>query len=409
MGKKLKIKIEAVTFEGLSGEVLSPTVIDEYVSDGRGTLKINMKDTDKYAVYRITVTGDNGAESSSQKSALPQRFEFESGMLSGTAYTYDSSYATTGETAGMCGGFEHDVDGVSLDFSVPEDGQYELDIVYGKANDGQSPDDRKDALISLELDGKKEVISVHNTIKSEYTDKYVFSAQLESGRHNIKLSHLQGTFVADSLLVKRETEREIYSEYIPEYSEHLIIAPRDGYYTAGDGKARYLKYGLNYADLGTDKDVVIKPADREDLFTFKAEELNVEGGAALNTGEEFSYVYGISSDGGNAFFTVNVPEAGLYALTVKYSNNGEDGVHAYNVDIIEEYITITAGNEKTELWCTNTYSSSTYRTAVAYMNLEAGENRIILSNDGHCRFAGKTARSPDIAEIRINPSTAEIE
>ncbi|MBO4343672.1 MAG: DUF2344 domain-containing protein, partial [Clostridia bacterium] len=93
----------------------------------------------KYAVYRVTVSEDNGPEITSRKSALPERFEFESGTLCGTAYTYDSAYATTGETVGMCGGFEHDGDGISLDFTVPESGDYELAIVYGKANDGPSP------------------------------------------------------------------------------------------------------------------------------------------------------------------------------------------------------------------------------------------------------------------------------
>ncbi len=407
IGKKLRIKIEAVTFEGLSGEILAPAVIDEYNAKASGTLKIKMSGTDRYAVYRVTVSEDDGAEITSQKSALPERFEFESGTLLGTAYTYDSAYATTGETAGMCGGFEHAGDGISLDFTVPESGVYELAIVYGKANDGPSPTDRKDAEIILKLDGKEEKISVHNTIKSEYTDKYVLKSELSSGSHNITLMHSQGTFVADSLLVIKDTEKEIYSEYSPEYGEHLIIAPRDGFYTAGDGKARYLKYGLNYVNTGTDEKLTIKPADRENLLTVKADELMLDGSAVLNTGD-ISFVSGINSEGGSASFTVNAPESGLYALTVKYSNNGEDGVHAYNVDIIEEYLTITAGSEKTELWCTNTYSSKTYRTAVAYINLEAGENTVTLSNDGHSRFAGKTAVSPDIAEITINPAAADI-
>ena len=67
-----------------------------------------------------------------------------------------------------------------------------------------------------------------------------------------------------------------------------------------------------------------------------------------------------------------------------------------------------AGSEKNELWCTNTYSSKTYRTAVAYINLEAGKNTVTLSNDGHSRFDGKTAVSPDIAEITVNPAAADI-
>ena len=36
---------------------------------------------------------------------------YENGRLLGTAYTYDSAYATTGEVADMVGGIEHEGDG----------------------------------------------------------------------------------------------------------------------------------------------------------------------------------------------------------------------------------------------------------------------------------------------------------
>ena len=53
----------------------------------------------------------------------------------GDAYTYDSWYATTGETEGMVGGMEKDGDGVKLNFWTSQKGSYDLDIIFGKSND----------------------------------------------------------------------------------------------------------------------------------------------------------------------------------------------------------------------------------------------------------------------------------
>ena len=76
------------------------------------------------------------------------------------------------------------------------------------------------------------------------------------------------------------------------------------------------------------------------------------GGAVLSG----NYIDGISSAVGEAEFKVTVPESGSYRMTVAYANNDEGGVHSYNVDLIERYITVNAGGEAQTLWCRNTYS-----------------------------------------------------
>ena len=86
-----------------------------------------------------------------------------------------------------------------------------------------------------------------------------------------------------------------------------------------------------------------------------------------------------------------------------YSNNEECGVHAYNVDLIEEYITVEANGEKQELWCVNTMSDDTFGTAVAYLKLKKGGNTIRLSNDGHNSFNSRVSTCPFISDITVCP------
>lgn len=400
---KVKITVEAVTFEGLSGAVYSPCVIEERAAPNSPLLKVKINSPDKDAVYHITVS-PYGGEELREPRALPSRTEFESGRLSGGAYTYDSAYTTTGETAGMCGGFENPGDGISVEFEVPDSGEYELSLVYGKCNDGPSPSDRHDARALMRLDGSEEELSLPNTVKSEYTDKYSFEKNLKAGSHTINLQHLDGTFVVDSLLVKKaEDKPTIFSQYEKDKGAYLIIAPEDGYYSMNGEKSLYLKAGLNYY-AGTDTGCAVFEYDgsrKPARIDFSA--LSLDGTAEILESGGRECLGGIDSLSGSASFGYTAAGEGIYALTVTYSNNEECGVHAYNVDLIEEYITVEANGEKQELWCVNTMSDDTFGTAVAYLKLKKGGNTIRLSNDGHNSFNSRVSTCPFISDITVCP------
>ncbi len=398
---KLRVKIEAVTYEGLTGEVFAPVITADYSVNPTNSLRIKIKSPDKNAVYHITVKPDDSTPFE-ETSALPERFEFEHGTLSGDAYTYDSAYGTTGETNGMCGGFEKDGDGVTLDFTVSEKGDYELSLIYGKGNDGRSPSDRKDAKATLRLDGEECEISLPNTIKSEYTGKYTFNKNLDAGKHTVTLRHKDGTFTLDSLLVKKAEKTKIFNRYETQYGEYLIIVPRDGYYKLNDDNTLYLKKGFNYV-AGDGGALTVNADYRDDFYTVDFGSLNLDGTAQIKETGGIKRLAGITSAGGGAQFTVNAPKPGRYAVTFTYSNNEEGGVHDYNVDLIEEYITITAGGKEYNLWCVNTYSEMSFLTAVAYIDLVQGENTVTLSNSGYNSFNGRVTTSPDIALITVNP------
>ncbi len=421
LGKKVNIKIESVYFEGLSGIVNSPITVCEYTADVIfGRLRVNIENPDPTAVYHITITEDEENKEDYFNDSLPVRYEFENGILSGRSYTYDSAYATTGQQNGMVGGLENDGDSVTITFNIPEDGYYDLKLIFGNSNDGTTPDDRKDSQALMTLDGITETVSFPNTIKSEYTDKITLERYFEKGNHSLTLAHKNGTFVVDSMLVEAHSDiNEITVLYDGDRTNinnksFLAVAPYDGFYemksveaefsidgafsyTDGDSVI-YLRRGLNYIDIKTDKntDCIIKSTkDKNFSHTVNADEMILSETSFLSDG----YIDGISCEGGKASFKINVPEAGNYRMTVAYSNNEEGGVHSYNVDLIERYITV---NSYYKLWCRNTYSWDTVKTVTMNLELEEGENEITFSNDGSFRFNNKFSHAPRIYSVTIN-------
>ena len=420
LGKKVNVKIESVYFEGLSGIVNSPVKVCEYTADVVfGKLRVEIENPDPTAVYHIVITEPENKEDYFND-FLPVRYEFENGVLSGHSYTYDSAYATTGQQNGMVGGLENKGDSVTVSFNIPENGYYDLKLIFGNSNDGSSPDERTDSQAIMTLDGKTETISFPNTIKSEYTDKMTLVHYLEKGNHSLSLEHKKGTFVVDSMLVDKHKDiNEITVLFDGDRTNadnksYLAVAPYDGFfemksveaefsidgadaYTDGNSVI-YLRRGLNYIDIKTnnDTDCVITATEKKNFFaTVNAEKMTLCETAFLSDG----YIDGISCNGGKASFKINVPESGNYRMTVAYSNNDEGGVHSYNVDLIERYITV---NDNYKLWCRNTYSWDTVKTVTMNIELSKGENEISFSNDGSFRFNNKTSYAPRIYSVTIN-------
>ena len=118
---------------------------------------------------------------------------------------------------------------------------------------------------------------------------------------------------------------------------------------------------------------------------------------------ENGYITGISSDNNSsASLKIKVSADGIYALTVKYSNDGEGGLHDYNVDLIEKYATINInGKEIGNYYFRNTYSLDTVKTKTLYVFLSAGENEIVFSNNGAYKFNDAEAFAPEIYSLTV--------
>ncbi len=425
LGKKVNVKIESVCYEGLSGIVNEPTVVAEYTDRVvAGKLRVDLKNPDRNSVYHITLTPAEDGKEDFYNDNLPVRYEFEHGIRQGYTYTYDSAYATTGELQGMVGGLENIGDSVTVNFNVEKDGYYDLSVIYGKCNDGNKPADRIDARVIMTLDNETEDIYLPNTIKSEYTDKMTFVRYLQKGEHSLTLAHGDGTFVIDSLLVRKHEEiGEIAllkdSDRTNDNTKSfLAVAPFDGFYKMTtnvsadfmiDGASAYtdgnsviyLRKGLNYIDFQSTENVKcsIEVTDEENYnISVYAEDMTPSDGATLTD----DHIENISCNGGSASFRVNVPENGNYRLTVTYSNNEEGGVHSYNVDLIERFITVNVNGEKQNLWCRNTYSWDTVKTATMNIPLTEGENIVTFTNDGSVKFNNRDSYAPHIFSVTVN-------
>lgn len=423
-GKNVEVKVEAVTYQGILGKVYEPEIVKVYSEKCGNKLSVSL-DMDDDTAYRITVTPAENTEEF-ENDNLWVRYEAEHGTLLGDAYTYDSAYATTGEVMGMVGGMEKDGDGVEMKINIPEDGHYQFRIIYGKANDGQTSADRVSATVSYSFDDDENTLSLENTVRSEITSTYDFGRMFEKGEHTLKFSHKEGTFVLDSILMRKvEFPESVYAEKDDDRDNtYLAVVRYDRYYkltTTADGVYNidgaevsitngeafvYLRRGLNYIgtpenaviDISADYDITIKP-DR-----IQVSEAVVSDGAQVMP-SDFGYITGISSDGGKAEYIIYAPEKGTYKLLICYSNNRENGVHSYNVDLVEDFITISVNGEKSEnLYCRNTYSHETYTTVTTNIVLDEGDNIITFSNDGANKFNDGVTYAPDISSIAVSPA-----
>ncbi len=425
LGKKVNVKIESVCYEGLSGIVTKPTVVAEYTDRVvGGKLQVELENMDENTVYHVTITSAVNGTEDFYNDNLPVRYEFEHGIRKGGTYTYDSAYATTGELQGMVGGLENDGDSVSIDFEVEKDGYYDLSIIYGKHNDGKTPNDRIDARAIMTLDNATEDIYLPNTIKSEYTDKITFVRYLNKGKHTLTLAHGDGTFVVDSMLLKQhEADTEVTllhdSDRTNEATQsYLAVAKADGFYYmstdfAGnfaidgakaytDGSAIiYLRKGLNYIDFESSKEITLAILESDESnfnVNISADKMTLTEGATLQN----DHIENISCNGGSASFKIYAEKSGNYRMTVSYSNNDEGGVHSYNVDLIERYITVDVNGEGENLWCRNTYSWNTVKTVTMNIRLQEGENIITLKNDGSVKFNNRDSFAPYIFNVSVN-------
>lgn len=436
-GKNINVEISAVTYQGISGKVYKPETVQIYNTVcSNSSIELDMSGfMNENTAYHIEITASDGADDTEfLNDNLYKRYEFENGILLGDAYTYDSAYASTGAENGLVGGMEKDGDGVEIEIDVPEDNTYELKLIYGNSNDGeydekgrQNPDDRTVSTVNFELDGAVSEFSLDNTIKSELTSSYEMACELTAGSHKIRITHNTGTVVLDSMLVRRE-ESDISLAVLNDGNDKFFaVAPNDGYYDIVFDDASvislglnedvtvksneentasvFLKRGLNYIKTNGSISCILPSEKAGSELYFEPKQMKISAPAEIKTNSalDIEYITGISSDGGAAEFTVNTEYAGKYALTILYANNHEQGVHDYNVDLIEDYVTLSVnGSRYKQLYCRNTYSWDSFTTVSADIELKEGENRILLYNDGSNLFNGMQAYAPNIAAVVIN-------
>ncbi len=332
----------------------------------------------------------------------------------------------------------------------------------GSADKGE----RTTVKLWLSVDGgEPQTLLLPSTIKDEFTSCVTTVAQLSAGEHTVRLTlpenqKFRETISLDFLDVTKaeavpaKTYVQLDGDRSTEQNaSFLTVVDADGYYSACficekqptkftlNGttvenaafmhldKSVYetvvfLHRGVNYLDIPQEKDGEISV---ESLAAYgekangstvlSAEKLTISNGAKLVRPDAQSadaakhlqntqpYIDGINCDSkASASFTYTAAQDGYYQLTFLYANNEEGGVHSYNVDLIERYLTLFVnGKSVGNVFCRNTYSWDTYKTKTVTVYLTAGENQITFSNDGSYRFNGKTTYAPQIAGVTVSP------
>ena len=148
----------------------------------------------------------------------------------------------------------------------------------------------------------------------------------------------------------------------------------------------------------------IKYDEKTENIVLNADDFKLLDGAKCseNSVLKIKYLDAISSKSGKAQANIKADKSGVYALTFTYSNNAEGGHHAYNVDLIEQYVTLDVNGEKQDVWARNTYSFDTYKTVTVYVKLKNGNNKITLSNSGKTKFDNQESFAPKISSVSLN-------
>ena len=101
---------------------------------------------------------------------------------------------------------------------------------------------------------------------------------------------------------------------------------------------------------------------------------------------------------------MTAPTGGDYALVLTYASGRENGAHAYNIDLVEDFVTVVVNGEKAgNYYCRNTMSFTSWSTRTIPVTLEQGENEILLCNDWENAFTG-VGDAPRIAAVGCYPA-----
>ena len=123
-------------FKGLSGlsTLRKPNLIDIRIVEN-GTLEISLENLLYTQCLRFTITPQDESAELQDETVSMWRYEAEDADLFGTAYkTTDIAYAASQKELVKADASEES--GVEFTVDIPENGQYQLDLIYGNGANG---------------------------------------------------------------------------------------------------------------------------------------------------------------------------------------------------------------------------------------------------------------------------------
>lgn len=433
-GDKITVKVNYVDFKGLGGAVYSPEeCMTEVVKVSGNAIKFTLPCEAESQAYFIEIT-PYGNEEETRNENRAVRYEAEDAEYTSNAWVPEwISYASSKGL--VVKGLDKE-SSVKFTVDVKEAGLYDVDFVYAN---GAVEAGRITADVKLTVNGEEENMKLPSSIKDEYMECVTVALQLKKGKNTITLQTTNDAVVTlDFIDVCKSIDNQnahiffspLQSRNVSESeNSYSVIVPNNCYYVlalenntdktvtlngitseiANDGKV-FLHRGYNKITFNDETKITdaamqydCTPAD----YYSPINDSILYGGAKLDTDENSSSGKRIgwisSENGGYAVFHVGVEEAGYYNFTIEYANNEEGGFHAYNVDLIERYITFTVnGENRGNYFFRSTYSWETYKTKTVVLYLEAGDNEIKLSNDGSYSFNNQVTYAPNIGDIKVN-------
>ena len=193
-GKTLEIVVEEAVFKGKSGETVLPVTLRDYTANASDKLKIQLSDIDEKNAYHIKIReADKSAAPAYENLCPPVRY----------AFAKDNS----------------------AEIEVNEDGNYNLDFVFGKCEN--------EAYFEAELDGKD--LCVAETFEAQESSCVSKSVKLKKGKHTLKLT-------------SEETLPNFESVVISEVQENIYIVKNE-ILTSDSSKAYdvVVPYGAKYS------------------------------------------------------------------------------------------------------------------------------------------------------------------
>jgi hypothetical protein len=149
--------------------------------------------------------------------------------------------------------------------------------------------------------------------------------------------------------------------------------------------------------------LTVAPSEALDSQAFEAEDGTLAGTA---TAQDFSLasggqaVTGVGGEPGNdntlTFDAVEVPEAGKYALTIRYSNEEQSPATHYNPDPVARYALVSInGAEPIRVIFPHSFHENNFWELTVVVDLEEGVNEIDVNGEEKPQFDG-TSYSSDV-------------
>lgn len=308
---KVHVKVEDADWTGFNGVSHGTSdVMEGTYQLENNDLKVIMPKMNSMSAYKVTVSVAKPTDDVSHrptKAVYKKVYTAYDACVMGGAKVYNFTDLLTGDkneyahlSDKIVGGLKSDDDVMAFDISVPADGRYKIEFIYGNGVDSsvynEATHHPKIAKQKVYINEKCETINLFNTLDNCMSGTYVIYADLKMGENTIKISG------DSSSNIDIEDTEVIYS----------------GMYITYDGAYGKERPKLNRVYDATD-------AEANEYNDIEKSPITVENTIDGYTGD--GYIRGLDKsaveNGGGIRYVVDVEENGFYNISLRYASKCE--------------------------------------------------------------------------------------